>query len=68
MKRMIFHFLASQEFLPKILHWKFTLRPSQVKTRILYFLEKFEFNKYHFLVILQKVFPIGDLFETFDCL
>ena len=41
---------------------------SENKDFILYFLEKFEFNKYYFLVILQKVFPIGDLFETFDCL
>ena len=35
-EKNIFHFLAPQEFLPKILHWKVALRPTQVKTRILY--------------------------------
>ena len=35
-EKNIFHFLASQEFLPKILHWEVALRPSQKKTRILY--------------------------------
>ena len=35
-EKNVFHFLASQEFLVKILHWEVALRPCQVKIRVLY--------------------------------